>query len=159
MSKGSGKAGDFHFLAGSWTIKNRRLKTRWTDSNDWELFDGASTCWTTLGGLGSIEELRIPGDTPRGLGIRLLDVDKGLWSDYWTSSASGLITPSPMCGEFKDGVGTFVAIDDTDGDIPIHSRGVWDRVTPTSCRWHQAYSRDGGLTREDNWFMDWTRVG
>ncbi len=47
---------------------------------------------------------------------------------------------------------------DSDGDIPVHSRGVWDRITPTSCRWHQAYSRDGVKTWEDNWFMDWNRV-
>jgi hypothetical protein len=157
-AKGSGRAGDFDFLAGRWTIKNRRLKTRWASSDDWELFDGDSTCHTVLGGLGSIEELRIPAGQPRGLGIRLLDVAKGLWSDHWVSSASGVIAPTPMWGEFKDGAGTFLATDDSDGDTPIWSRGVWDRITPTSCRWHQAFSRDGGMTWEDNWFMDWTRV-
>jgi hypothetical protein len=156
--KGSARAGDFDFLAGSWTIRNRRLRTRWLGSNDWEVFDGDSTCWTVLGGRGSIEELRIPAGQPRGLGIRLLDMDKGLWSDHWVGSGQGVIVPSPMWGEFRNGVGTFIAIDDRDGDIPIHSRGVWDRITPTSCRWHQAFSRDGGATWEDNWFMDWTRT-
>lgn len=109
--------------------------------------------------MGSIEELRIPGDSPSGLGIRLLDTSKGLWSDCWTGSGSGLITPSPMWGEFKGGVGTFIATDDTHGDFAIHSRGVWDRITPTSRRWHQAFSRDGGKTWEDTWLMDWTREG
>lgn len=154
----TGRAGDFDFLAGSWTIKNRRLTTRWVGSDDWELFDGDATCWTVLGGLGSIEELRIPAGQPRGLGIRLLDTDKGLWSDHWVGSGQGVIVPSPMWGEFNNGVGTFIATDDRDGDIAIHSRGVWDRITATSCRWHQAFSRDGGATWEDNWFMDWTRT-
>ena len=37
-------------------------------------------------------------------------------------------------------------------------RGVWDRITPTSCRWHQSTSKDGGKTWDYNWYMDWTRV-
>jgi hypothetical protein len=154
----TGRPGDFDFLAGSWTIKNRRLKTRWTGAQDWELFDGDATCWTVLGGAGSIEELRIPAGQARGLGIRLLDSARGVWSDYWVSNGSGLVVPPPMAGGFEGGVGTFLATDDRDGDIPIWSRGVWDRITPTSCRWHQAFSRDGGQTWEDNWFMDWTRL-
>ncbi len=155
----TGRAGDFDFLAGSWRIDNRRLKTRWLGRDDWETFDGDAACRTLLGGVGSIEELRIPPGQPRGLGLRLLDRDKGLWSDHWLSCGSGVIVPAPMWGAFDaDGVGTFIATDDRDGDIPIHSRGVWDRITPTSCRWHQAFSRDGGVTWEDNWFMDWTRV-
>ena len=42
--------------------------------------------------------------------------------------------------------------------FPIKVRGVWDRITRTSCRWHQAVSRDGGNTWDVNWWMDWTRV-
>ena len=48
--------------------------------------------------------------------------------------------------------------DDVDGDRPVLLRGVWDRITPRSCRWHQAVSRDGGETWEPNWFMEWSRV-
>jgi hypothetical protein len=156
---GTGRAGDFDFLAGRWAIKNRRLKTRWTGAGDWEEFSGEATCYTVLGGLGSIEELQIPPGQARGLGIRLLDTGTGLWSDYWSASGSGVVMPPPMTGGFEGGVGTFVATGDRDGDIPIHSRGVWDRITPTSCRWHQAFSRDGGRSWEDNWFMDWARIG
>jgi hypothetical protein len=53
-TQGTAKPGEFDFLAGRWTIANRRLKTRWIGSEDWELFDGEATCWTVLGGLGSI---------------------------------------------------------------------------------------------------------
>lgn len=155
--RGSGRPGDFDFLNGSWTIRNRRLKTRWVGSDDWEEFDGEARCFGVLGGRGSIEELSIPPGQPRGLGIRLLDVERGLWSDYWVPSAAGVIAPAPAWGAFEGGAGVFVAADDRDGEIPIHSRGVWDRITPTRCRWHQAFSRDGGRTWEDNWFMEWTR--
>ena len=53
-----GKAGDFNFLAGEWKIRHRKVKTPGKD--DWEEFDGEATCWTILGGVGSVEELRIP---------------------------------------------------------------------------------------------------
>ncbi|MFO1268648.1 MAG: DUF1579 domain-containing protein [Rubrivivax sp.] len=153
---GSARAGDFDFLAGSWTIRNRRLKTRWASSDDWETFDGAATCHTLLGGAGSIEELSIPPGKP--LGLRLLDAKKGLWNDYWVSAGSGLVLPPPMSGRFIEGAGVFVATGDRDGDIPIHSRGVWDRIGPASCCWTQSFSRDGGATWEVNWAMEWTRV-
>ena len=150
-----GKSGEFDFLAGSWKISHRRLKA--SGSNEWEEFEGEATCWTVLGGRGSIEELRLSAHKVIGLGIRLLDVEKRLWLDYWVGSGSGVLTPPGMPGAFKNGVGTF-EVDDVDDDQPIKVRGIWDRITPTSCRWHQTISRDGGNVWEENWFMDWVRV-
>ena len=147
-----GAAGDFGFLAGSWKIRHRRLKGK-----EWDEFPGEATCWSVLGGVGSIEELRIPARDFSGLGIRLLDVEKRVWSDFWVNARSGVLDCPGMTGGFEEGVGTFEA-DDVDGDQPIKVRGVWDRITKTSCRWHQAVSRDGGKTWDPNWFMDWTRV-
>jgi hypothetical protein len=58
------------------------LKPRWTAGADaWEELAGEAICHTVLGGLGSIEELRIRLGQPRGLGIRLLDAAFGVWSD------------------------------------------------------------------------------
>lgn len=150
-----GKPGDFDFLAGEWKIHHRRLKT--PGSDDWDVFEGEATCWTILAGVGSVEELRIPARNFSGMGLRLLDVEKREWSDFWVNAKSGVLTTPGTTGVFVDGAGTFVA-DDVDGDTPIKVRGVWDRITPTSCRWHQAVSRDGGKTWEGQWFMDWTRA-
>jgi hypothetical protein len=150
-----GKPGEFDFLAGEWKIRHRRLKS--PGSDDWDEFDGEATCWTILGGVGSVEELRIPARNFSGMGLRLLDVEKREWSDFWVNAKSGVLTTPGTTGVFVDGAGTFVA-DDMDGDTPIKVRGVWDRITPTSCRWHQAISRDNGKTWQGNWFMDWTRV-
>lgn len=156
----AGKPGEFDFLAGEWKIRHRRLKT--PGSDDWDEFEGEATCWTILGGVGSVEELRIPARDFSGMGLRLLDVGQPdpkqrLWSDFWVNAKSGVLTTPGTTGTFADGAGTFLA-DDMDGDTPIKVRGVWDRITPTSCRWHQAISRDGGKTWEGNWFMDWTRA-
>ena len=110
-----------------------------------------------LGGVGSIEELRIPARDFIGMGIRLLDLEKRVWFDYWVAGRSGVLAPRGMTGAFDNSVGTFT-VDDVDGGQPIKVRGVWDRITPASCRWHQALSRDGGKVWVDDWFMDWTRV-
>ncbi len=150
-----GKIGEFNFLAGDWKISHRRLKT--SGSDDWETFEGEATCWTVLNGRGSIEELRIPARDFFGMGIRLLDAKQQVWLDFWVSGRDGVLTMPGMPGGFVDGVGVF-EVDDVDGDQPIRVRGIWDRIMPTSCRWHQAISRDGGATWEYNWFMDWVRA-
>lgn len=150
-----GKPGDFDFLAGEWKIKHRRLKTPGT--NDWDVFEGEATCWTILGGVGSVEELRIPARKFAGMGLRLLDVEKRVWSDYWVNAQSGVLGAAGLTGSFENGDGIFLA-DDVEGETPIKIRGMWDKITAKSCRWHQATSKDGGVTWDENWWMDWVKV-
>jgi hypothetical protein len=150
-----GKPGDFDFLAGNWNISHRRLKSAQT--GEWDEFKGEATCWTILAGVGSVEELRIPARDFSGMGLRLLDVEKRVWNDFWVNARSGVLTTPGLTGVFENGVGTFEA-DDKDGDKPIKVRGVWDRITKASCRWYQTASRDGGKTWEESWFMDWVRA-
>jgi hypothetical protein len=150
-----GKPGDFDFLAGQWTISHRRLKK--AGSDDWDVFKGEATCWTILAGAGSVEELRIPARGFSGMGLRLLDLEQRVWNDFWVNGKSGVLSTPGMTGSFDQGVGTFTA-EEKDGDRPILVRGVWDRITPGSCRWHQASSVDGGKTWAPDWFMDWVRA-
>lgn len=150
-----GKPGEFDFLTGEWRISNRRLKK--AGSDDWDEFPGEATVVGILGGVCSIEELRIPARNFAGMGLRLLDAEQGVWNDFWVNAKSGVLTAPGQSGHFVDGAGVFEA-DDQDSGQPIKVRGVWDRITPTSCRWHQAVSRDGGKTWEGNWYMDWVRV-
>ena len=150
--KNTGKPGDFAFLDGEWRIANRRLV-----AGAWDHFPGEATCRSILGGVVSIEELRIPARDFAGMGLRVLDVANGVWIDHWVNARSGVLTGAGAAGVFVDGVGTFVS-DMKDGDTPIQVRGIWDAITPTSCRWRQSLSRDGGATWDDNWLMDWTRV-
>ncbi|OYT90898.1 MAG: hypothetical protein CFE43_16115 [Burkholderiales bacterium PBB3] len=67
----NGKPGDFDFLTGEWTIQNRRL-----NGTTWEEFPGEATVWGLLGGVASVEELRIPSRNFSGMGLRLLDVEQ-----------------------------------------------------------------------------------
>ena len=57
----------------------------------------------------------------------------------------------------EEGVGIFSSEYEDNGRKMI-SVGLWDRITPVSCRWRQAASADGGRTWEHNWLMDWRRV-
>lgn len=148
----TGAAGDFDFLSGHWKIKHRQLKDK-----KWDLFEGEATVFGILGGVASVEELRIPARNFSGMGLRLLDVDRKLWADYWANGKSGVLGSPPSWGSFTNGVGTWDA-NDVDGDKPIIVRGVWDQITPDSCRWYQAVSRDDGKTWEENWLMSWLRV-
>lgn len=152
--KGTAQKSDFDFLAGEWRIKNRRKKP---GTDQWDEFEGEATVWRFLDGLGSLEELRIPARDFAGMGLRLLDVEHGVWNDYWVNAKSPVLSTPGLQGEFKGGVGTFQA-NEQDGEQSVIVRGVWDEITPTSCRWYQSVSKDSGKTWEDNWIMRWERV-
>jgi hypothetical protein len=146
-----GKPGDFDFLSGEWRIKHRRPKKE----GGVDEFEGEATVYGILNGVGSVEELRIPARNFSGMGLRLLDLEKRVWSDFWVNAKSGVLTTPGATGVFIDGVGEF------SGDPPDakdRSKGIWDMITPTSCRWRQFVSNDGGKTWKEDWDMRWTRV-
>lgn len=150
--RATGKPGDFDFLTGRWKIANRQRK-----GDGWDEFEGESTVFSILGGIASVEELRIPARDFSGMGLRLLDVERKLWADFWVNAKNGVMGSAPVWGSFVDGVGTWDG-DDVVDEKPLIVRGAWDRITAKSCRWYQAVSRDDGRTWEENWVMRWTRV-
>lgn len=149
----TGKPGDFDFLSGEWKVKHRRL-----NNGQWDEFEGEATVRGILGGVGSVEELRIPARQFSGMGLRLLDVERKLWADHWVNAKNGVLTPPPSWGSFVDGVGTWDSVEEDESGKSVLWRGVWDRITPTSCRWYQQASDDGGRSWKDIWFMAWTRA-
>lgn len=150
----TGQPGDFDFLSGEWKIKHCRL-----NNGQWDEFDGQATVRSILGGVGSVEELRIPSRQFSGMGLRLLDVERKLWADHWVNAKTGVLTPPPSWGSFVDGVGTWDSIEEDGGaGKSVIWRGVWDRITPASCRWYQQSSDDGGRSWKDVWFMAWQRA-
>ncbi|MFZ6639756.1 hypothetical protein ACO0LL_08420 [Undibacterium sp. TC4M20W] len=148
----TGKPGDFHFLSGNWKIKHRRLKDK-----EWDIFEGEASVIEILGGIASVEELRIPARDFSGMGLRLLDTERKLWADYWVNGKNGVLTPPPSLGSFVNGVGTWES-EYKDGEQAILVRGVWDQITSNSCRWYQSISRDQGQSWQENWVMHWQRA-
>ena len=148
-----GKPGDFDFLTGEWRIQNRFREPDGT----WIEFPGEATVVGILAGIASIEELRIPARNFSGMGLRLLDVEKKVWSDHWVNARSGVVGVPGQLGVFENGAGTFLSEGEGEAGPELY-RGVWDRITANGCRWFQGTSRDGGKTWDDSWFMDWTRA-
>jgi hypothetical protein len=147
-----GRPGDFDFLTGEWRIHHRSIV-----NGQWLEYDGEATVHSILAGVGSVEELRIPARNFSGMGLRLLDVEKRVWSDFWVNAKSGVLTTPGQTGSFEHGAGIFFTDDVEDGK-PVKYAGIWDLITPASCRWRQATTRDGGRTWEQSWIMDWRRV-
>lgn len=92
------------------------------------------------------------------MGLRTLDAANGVWLDFWMNAKTGVPGSPGTPGRFVDGVGNFDSDETADGAL-VKYRSAWDEITPTSCRWRQGASRDGGQTWDWNWIMQWTRVG
>lgn len=146
--------GDFDFLTGEWTIKHRKFDT--SGPNGKIEKNGSATVRRVLNGAASIEELRDGDGKMFGMGVRVWRPEANVWADHWTAAADGVVNP-PQLGRFIDGAGIFLADDEMDGK-PVMVRAVWDKITPTSCRWYQIMSRNGGKDWDYGWYMDWTRV-
>jgi len=142
--------GDFDFLAGNWHIRHKRLK-----DDVWQHFESSANVHSVLSGMGSIEELRNADGSDMGMAVRIWLPESEKWADHWTSASNGVVN-TPQFGSFIDGDGVFVSEHEVD-HIKWQYRGVWDRITSDSCRWHQSASKDGGNSWEWNWWMEWTR--
>ena len=147
---------DFDFLVGSWDVANRRLPKPLTDSQDWDEFRSTSQCRGVLDGAGNLDEISAPDRGFSALTLRLFDPERKEWSLYWASSRTGLLYP-PVVGTFDNGRGDFYG-DDTHDGKPVKAHFIWSDITPTSARWEQEFSADGGQTWESNWVMEFTRA-
>jgi hypothetical protein len=151
---------DFDFLVGHWRVHHRKLKERLANSHEWIEFEGTLFSQPLMVGYSNVDDLvlNVPGAPYRGVALRSFDPKSQQWLIWWLDSRNplGSLDP-PMRGGFKNGVGTFYG-DDTLNGKPVRARFIWSGITPTSCRWEQAYSPDGGKTWETNWAQDIIRV-
>lgn len=155
---GDGPHGDWAWLAGSWKVRHRRLKSRLTGSTEWQEFDGTCVNWPLMGGAANVDDnaIELPAGDYHGVGVRCYDPERRQWGIWWIDSRHARMEP-PVWGGFKDGVGTFIGEDTHDG-TPVTAMFRWSAITPTSAHWEQAFSTDGGKNWESNWHMDFTRV-
>jgi hypothetical protein len=147
---------DFDFLAGSWQVRNRRLKERLAGATEWIEFAATNVSRPLLSGLGNEDEYRTdfwPGYV--GMAFRFFDPAAARWAIYWADNRRGVLEP-PVHGGFADDRGEFVGDDVFEGK-PIRVRFLWTGVRGPSPRWEQAFSADGGRSWETNWIMEFTR--
>jgi quinol monooxygenase YgiN len=151
----TGSRQDFDFIAGTWSLSNRRLKARGAGSHDWDSFPARSTGMLLLGGLVNVDEIVFPTKSWSGVTFRTFDVEKKQWSIYWVNSRDGRMQ-EPVVGGFSGDTGLFFG-EDLDEGRPVKVVYRWTRHGPDAARWEQAFSYDGGKTWETNWVNDLTR--
>lgn len=152
-------AHDFDFLAGKWRVHHSRLKERLAHSHAWTDFEGTCDMQMTLGGHGNMDDnvLGGPDGAYRAMSVRGYDPKTQTWAIWWLDARNPHAIEPPVIGNFKDGVGVFEG-DDVFKGKPIKVRFTWSHITPTSARWEQAFSPDGGKSWETNWKMEFARV-
>ena len=149
---------DFDFLAGKWTMDNRRLKCRLNNCTEWiEYKSSDENFGILLNGLANLDIYRThfnpTSDQPyEGLTLRLFNPQTKLWSLYWVDSNLGILDP-PVVGSFEGSIGTFYCKDVFQGK-PILVMFKWDKTDPDHPVWSQAFSEDNGFT----WEMNLTNV-
>jgi len=147
---------DFDFLIGEWRVHHHRLKP---DSQEWVDFEGTCSNRELMDGGANMEEhtLNAPYGAYRAIALRAYDPKTGQWAIWWLDGRypSGLLDPA-VKGRFENGVGTFYSDYMQDGK-PMRVRFLWSKITPTSARWEQSLSSDGGKTWAANWIMNFNR--
>ncbi|HEX8796908.1 MAG TPA: hypothetical protein VF765_38415 [Polyangiaceae bacterium] len=151
----TGDIHDFDFLAGAWTLRNRRLKKRFVGSNDWDEFPAVDCAQLYLGAIVNVDEIQFPTRGWAGTTVRSFDLEKRQWSIWWISSRAGKLTP-PVVGGFSGDRGVFYG-EDVDDGRPVKARFLWIKQGPDHAHWEQAFSLDG-KSWEVNWVNDLTRA-
>ena len=141
---------DFDFLVGKWVLKDKKLKSRLTNSNEWIEFESTVEMHKLLNGIGNMDVYRtmVDGKPFEGIAIRLFNPQTKLWSIYWVDSNVGVMD-APVVGSFEGNIGKFYCKDKYKGkDIVVVF--IWDKTDPDNPVWSQAFSPDNGKTWEVN---------
>ena len=147
---------DFDWDIGRWRVHMRRLLQPLTGSTTWVEYEGTDLVRKLWEGRANIGEVELDG--PSGhlefLTLRLYNPDSHLWSMNISSSATGVLSP-PATGRFEGGHGEFFDQEDYNGR-KIQVRFEVSVLTPSTCRFEQSFSVDGGKTWELNLIVNET---
>jgi hypothetical protein len=147
---------DFDWDIGTWKVHMKRLLHPLTGSTTWVEYEGTDIVRKVWDGRANLGEVELDG--PAGhlelLTLRLYNPESHQWSMNISSSATGVLAP-PAVGGFEGGRGEFFDQEKYDGRS-ILVRFEVSVLTPTSCRFEQAFSADGGNTWELNLIVNET---
>ncbi len=149
---------DFDFNVGTWATHISRLLHPLSGSTSWIHFTGTVDIQKVWGGKAQIEQIEANGPSGpfEGLTLFLYSPDAHQWSVNFANSSDGVFS-QPAVGEFKNGKGDFYDQEQYNGRA-ILVRIVWSDITPTSHKFEQSFSDDGGKTWETNFVADLTRI-
>lgn len=149
----SSSKNDFDFYEGKWNLKNKKLKTRLDNCNEWLEFESTQEMYRVLNGIGNIDNYlaSFDGVPFEGMSIRLFNPKTKLWCIYWADSNEGVLQPA-VFGSFENNIAHFFTKDtfDKKNIIVVFRWDVRDKENPI---WSQAFSEDQGENWEWNWYM------
>lgn len=148
---------DFDWDIGTWNVHQRRLLHPLTGSTTWVEYSGTDVVQKIWDGanMGKVES-EGPAGRLELFTLRLYNPESHQWNIYFTNSATGSLSP-PAVGAFRNGRGDFYDQETYSGKAILVRFSVSD-ITPTSCRFDQAFSPDGGKTWEPNFIVTETLV-
>jgi hypothetical protein len=150
-------ADDFNWEIGVWDT-HVQVRAPLDAVAHWTTFDGTSDVHALSGSRANTVDLSLAnatGNRIEGVSLRLFNPQTRQWSLNFASMRDGMLT-APVYGQFTDGRGAFYGQDTVDGRV-VMVRFVISDITPTSARFVQSYSADGGETWIDNWIATDTR--
>jgi hypothetical protein len=148
---------DFDFNIGHWDVEVKRLTNPLSGNSKWTDWKGTGEVASVWNGRASVAQFELDGPTGhlQGVGLRLYNQEAKQWTISWANGRDGTIGV-PIVGEFKDGRGDFMDIEEFNGR-QIFVRNEFSKITPDSCYFEQAFSGDNGRTWEPNWLMTFKR--
>jgi len=148
---GTGPEHDYDFNMGHWATQIRAVENPLSAPGVWTNLQGTHVVYRLWDNWANIGQLEVdgPGGHIEDMALRTYDRKTQQWRVYFANSKTGMLDP-PMIGEFKEGVGTFVFMDEMEGKTVL-VRNVWSGITSKSCHQDWAVSVDGGKTWVPTW--------
>jgi len=148
---------DFDFHVGKWKSSISRLDHPLSGSSTWVKCEGTLTARKVWDGRAQFEELEAdcPDHHIEDLLLFLYNPQSHQWSLNSSAVGDGVMD-RPMFGQFENGRGEFYDQETFKGRA-ILVRQVWSDITPTSHRFEQSFSEDGGTTWQPNFKATLTR--
>jgi hypothetical protein len=147
------EARQFDFWIGVWDVnlRVRQEDLRWKDSEEAE-----ARIYPILQGKAVLELW--DGKRIKGFSLRYFDPEREKWVLWLNWPGRNRSGSSSLDGEFRHGRGEFFSVQRGPGGMETISRYTFSDITPTSLRWDDAYSSDGGRTWSNAWIMEFSRT-
>jgi hypothetical protein len=146
----------FDFWVGEWDVN---LRIRQDDGSWLDAVQATAEIYPILSGKAVLElwsDARTSGI--KGYSLRYFDVARDEWVLWLNWPAPNRSGSSSLSGTFRHGRGEFFStMMNPDGSETL-SRYTFSDVTPSSLRWDDAFSSDGGDTWTNRWIMEFTRT-
>ena len=147
----------FDFWIGSWDVNLRMIQ----GDNTWkDAVKSEAHIYRILDGKAILElwNEKKQGQGIKGYSLRYFNAAKDKWELWLNWPGKNQSGSTSLEGDFRHGRGDFFSERQLNDSTSLISRYSFNDITPSSLRWDDAYSRDGGKTWTNNWIMEFSRV-